>query len=187
MRDIYSDIPDNDKLYKTYAIADRFDTAGIVFIKRILQTVLKEELRNKISSILFEKYVGLPENYFARELYMNRDQIRFMRDEGMFIGLHGYDHYWLANLSEDKMKKDIDKALEVMDEFIDKDNWVMNYPYGNYNHNVIEYIKTKGCKLGLTTEVGRANLEKDDLYQLPRWDCNDFPPKSYNYMKLEKI
>lgn len=187
LRDIYSDIPDNDKLYKTYAIADRFDTAGIVFIKRILQTVLKEELRNKISSILFEKYVGLPENYFARELYMNRDQIRFMRDEGMFIGLHGYDHYWLANLSEDKMKKDIDKALEVMDEFIDKDNWVMNYPYGNYNHNVIEYIKTKGCKLGLTTEVGRANLEKDDLYQLPRWDCNDFPPKSYNYMKLEKI
>ena len=187
LRDIYSDIPDNDKLYKTYAIADRFDTAGIVFIKRILQTVLKEELRNKISSILFEKYVGLPENYFARELYMNRDQIRFMRDEGMFIGLHGYDHYWLANLSEDKMKKDIDKALEVMDEFIDKDNWVMNYPYGNYNLNVIEYIKTKGCKLGLTTEVGRANLEKDDLYQLPRWDCNDFPPKSYNYMKLEKI
>ena len=63
----------------------------------------------------------------------------------------------------------------------------MNYPYGNYNHNVVEYIRTKGCKLGLTTEVGRAALGMDDLYQLPRWDCNDFPPKSYNYMKLEKI
>ncbi len=186
-RDIYPEISSNDELLKKYAVANRFDTAETIFCKRILQTAIPEELRNKISSILFEKYVGLPENYFARELYMNRDQIRFMRDEGMFIGLHGYDHYWLANLSEDKMKKDIDKALEVMDEFIDKDNWVMNYPYGNYNHNVIEYIKTKGCKLGLTTEVGRANLEKDDLYQLPRWDCNDFPPKSYNYMKLEKI
>lgn len=186
-RDIYPEISSNDELLKKYAVANRFDTAETIFCKRILQTAIPEELRNKISSILFEKYVGLPENYFARELYMNRDQIRFMRDEGMFIGLHGYDHYWLANLSEDKMKKDIDKALEVMDEFIDKDNWVMNYPYGNYNHNVIEYIKTKGCKLGLTTEVGRANLEKDDLYQLPRWDCNDFPPKSYNYMKLEMI
>ena len=46
-----------------------------------------------------------------------------MKREGMFIGLHGYDHYWLGNLAEQEMKADIDKALEVMGEFVDGDNW----------------------------------------------------------------
>lgn len=185
-REEYPDLPSNKELYKKYAIANRFDSPETFFCKRILQTAIPEGLRNTISSILFEKYVGLPEKYFARELYMNRDQIRFMRDEGMFIGLHGYDHYWLGNLEESNMKRDIDKALEVMDEFIDRNNWVMNYPYGNCNNNVIEYIKTKGCKLGLITEVRTADLKKDNHYRLPRWDCNDFPPKSNYYIKMER-
>lgn len=71
----------------------------------MLQTVLPERLRHKISSDLFEKYVGITEEQLAYELYMTEDQIRTMKRHGMHIGLHGYDHYWLANLETNKMKK----------------------------------------------------------------------------------
>lgn len=177
----YKKLPSNNDLYAQYGIANRFDGADVVFCKRILQTAIPEKLRNEMSSKLFEKYVGLSESNFARELYMNRDQIKCMKDNGMFIGLHGYDHYWLGNLKEDEMKRDVDKALNVMSDFINKDAWVMNYPYGSYNQGVIDYIKSKGCVLGLTTIVNKAEITDGNRFTLQRLDCNDFPPKSENY------
>lgn len=178
----YSNLPSNAELYAQYGIANRFDGSDIVFCKRILQTAIPEKLRNEMSSKLFAKYVGLSESNFARELYMNPDQILCMKDNGMFIGLHGYDHYWLGNLEPEQMKRDVDKALEVMSPFIDKNAWVMNYPYGSYNQGVIDYIKSRGCILGLTTEVAPADITKENRFTLQRLDCNDFPPKSENYL-----
>ncbi|MGM9571855.1 MAG: polysaccharide deacetylase family protein [bacterium] len=177
------DYPSNDELWNQYALSSRFDDKEVVFVKRILQTVLPEKLRNQISSDLFKKYMEISEEQLAYELYMTDEQIRTMKRHGMFIGIHGYDHYWLGNLSQEQMKGDIDMALEILDEFIDKNHWVMNYPYGNYNPNVLEYIKSKGCCIGLTTEVRVAEIGKDNALKLPRLDCNDFPPKSENYNK----
>lgn len=178
------EIPSNEELYEKYAVAGRYDNKETVFVKRILQTAIPERIRNQISSELFQKYVGMPEDKFARELYMNRDQIRCMKREGMFIGVHGYDHYWLGNLTEQEMQADIDKALEIMDEFIDKDNWVLNYPYGSRNPNVLQYIETRGCKAGMTIEVEVADTARHGRYELPRLNCNDFPPKSDSYLSI---
>ncbi len=178
------DIPSNEELLEKYAVACWYDTKETIFVKRVLQAALPERMRNRISSELFRKYVGIPEDIFARELYMNRDQIRCMKREGMFIGLHGYDHYWLGNLGVQEMQADIDKALEVMDEFIERDNWVLNYPYGSYNSDVIQYIASKGCRAGMVTKVAVADTKAHGRYELPRLDCNDFPPKSSNYLNI---
>ncbi len=177
------DYPANDELFNEYAVASRFDSKETVFVKRMLQTILPEALRNRISSDLFEQYVGVSETQLAYELYMNEEHIRVMKQHGMFIGIHGYDHYWLGNLSSEEMKRDISKALVVMDAFIDRNCWVMNYPYGSYNANVLDYLKSQGACLGLTTEVRVAQIGKDNALLLPRLDCNDFPPKSENYKR----
>ncbi|UZQ50530.1 polysaccharide deacetylase family protein [Clostridium kluyveri] len=171
----------NEKLFKKYAVASRFDPKEVIFVKRILQTVLPEKLRNIITSYMFEQYVGIKEEVFARELYMNKEQIKCMKDNGMYIGLHGYDHYWLGSLDNSQLKEDITKALDCMSNFIDAGSWVMNYPYGSYNDDVIKYISENGCKLGLSTDVRIADLSKDTIFALPRLDTNDFPPKSENY------
>lgn len=171
----------NDELFSEYAVANRFDCKETIFVKRMLQTVLPEKLRNMISSDLFEKYVGVSEERLAYELYMTEVQIRTMKRHGMFIGIHGYDHYWLGNLNHAEMKADINKALESLSGFIDTSAWVMNYPYGNYNQAVMDYIASKGAVLGLTTEVRVAQIGIDNNLALPRFDCNDFPPKSENY------
>ena len=180
-RGVEFEYPPNDELFRTYAAANRFDSKETIFVKRMLQTVLPEVLRNRIASDLFEKYVGVSEGQLAYELYMTEEQIRVMKRHGMFIGLHGYDHYWLGELETDQMKADVDKALKTMDEFIDHNSWVMNYPYGNYNEDVLDYVKSKGAILGLTTEARVADIEKDAALELPRFDCNDFPPKSSKY------
>ena len=175
------DYPSNEEMFEKYAVANRFDGRETIFVKRMLQQVLPEVLRIRISSDLFKRYVGVPEEQLAYELYMSEEQIRTLKRHGMFVGIHGYDHYWLGKLPVDQMKEDISRGLEVMDEFIDRKHWVMNYPYGSYNSEVVDYIKGRGACLGLTTEVGIADLETDGIFELPRLDCNDFPPKSENY------
>lgn len=179
------DYPVTEDLWNQYAIGNRFDGENTIFVKRILQTALPEKLRNQIVNDLFEKYVGVSEEQLAHELYMTEEQIRMLKRQGMFIGIHGYDHYWLGNLSPEQMQTDVSKALEVMDEFIDRKQWVMNFPYGNYNNDVLNYIRAEGACIGLTTEVRVADLDKDSALKLPRLDCNDFPPKSENYRKFE--
>lgn len=180
------DYPSTEELWNTYATDERFDGKDIIFVKRILQTVLPEKLRNQIVSDLFEKYVGVSEEKLAYELYMTEEQIRTLKRHGMFIGIHGYDHYWLGNLPQKQMEADVSKALEIMDEFVDRKQWVMNYPYGSYNEKVLDFIRKEGACIGLTTEVRVADLEKDSLLKIPRLDCNDFPPKSENYKKFDK-
>lgn len=176
------DYPPTEELFQTYGVANRFDGEEVIFVKRMLQTVLPERLRNRISSKLFTKYVGVTEEQLAYELYMTKEQIRTMKRHGMFIGAHGYDHYWLGNLPPEQMREDIALALDALDEFIDRRHWVMNYPYGNYSREVVRYIKSQGACVGLTTEARAAQIGKDEALLLPRFDCNDFPPKNENYL-----
>lgn len=183
-RGVEFDIPSNEELFRAYAVTNRFDNKEIIFIKRILQTVLPEKLRTIITSHIFEKYVGMSEEKFSYELYMNYDQIKFMKKQGMYIGLHGYNHDWLGDLEPSRMKADITKAMDAMIDFIDQDSWVMNYPYGSYNEEVMKQIKVMGCKLGLTTEVKIADTNKDNYLAVPRLDTNDFPPKSENFKRV---
>ncbi len=167
----------DEAIYSRIAIPNRWDPAEVIFVKRLLQNELPEQLRTDMAKCLFEEYVGVPEDAFARELYMNMDQIRCMKEGGMFFGIHGYDHYWLGKLEQEQMERDIDRALEFFDGVMDRNNWVMNYPYGNYNDHVIEYIKGRGCTLGLSVEARVAEPEKENRFILPRLDTNDIYPK----------
>lgn len=171
-----------EELIDRYSVASRFDNKETIFVKRMLQTVLPETLRNIISSELFKKFVGIDEEILAYELYMSEEQIRTMKRHGMFIGVHGHSHYWLGNLPKEKMQEDILTSLDIMSEFINKDHWVMNYPYGSYNKDVLNFVKEQGACIGLTTDVKVADLLIDNPLELPRLDCNDFPPKSHNYL-----
>jgi len=177
------DLLDNEELFKMHAKGTRFDSKEVIFFKRILQTVLPENLRNQISSRIFAKYVGLSESKFSRELYLNHDQLRCMKKCGMYIGIHGYDHYRLANMEKNGAHLDIARALDTLGDLVDSSNWVMCYPYGSANEDVIEILKNSNCRLALTTEVKIADIKRDSCYMLPRLDTNDFLPKSYNYEK----
>lgn len=158
------------------AQANRFDSGDVIFIKRLLQVELEESLRKIITNNLFEKIVGIDESSFSRELYMDVEQLECMNRNGMHIGSHGYDHYWLGSLNKEKQKIEIERALEFLNQIgSDLNYWTMCYPYGNYNESTIELLKTYNCKLALTTEVNIADLQKYNKYTLPRLDTNDIP------------
>lgn len=168
-----------DYYFDKLAVANRFDSKEVIFVKRLLQVELDEKLRYKITSDIFQKVVGMDESAFSRELYMSMDQIKCMVDNGMHIGSHGYNHYWLNSLSKEEQAYEITKSIEFIKSVGgDVDNWTICYPYGAYDDATIEVLKDNGCKLGLTTRVDLADLNDRDgdvLYKLPRLDTNDIP------------
>jgi hypothetical protein len=175
------EIPDNDMLYTELAIPNRFDNADVIFVKRLLQHKLDKRLRDLITDLLFKEFIPISEKAFAKELYMSMDQVKLMKKNGMYFGIHGYDHYWLGLLNAQDMKRDITMALEVFNEVIDINNWVMCYPYGSYNVETLKFCKELKCLFGFTTEVAVASIPANKPLELPRLDTNDFPPKSENY------
>lgn len=175
-------IPTNRELYEKLAIPNRFDSGDVVFIKRLLQVELEESLRNTIVDNLFEQFISLDENAFAKELYMSQDQVNHMaRTDGITFGIHGYDHYWMNRLDPISLKEDISKALDVFSGIVDKKKWVCCYPYGSYSDDVISCAKKMGAVAGFGTDVAVASIDEKSRYILPRFDTNDFPPKSENY------
>lgn len=175
----------NSFYYDKLAHKSRFDTADVIFIKRLLQVELGENLRRKITDNLFEKIVGIDENSFSRELYMDIDQIKCMQRNGMHIGNHGYDHYWLGSLSKEQQRLEIEKSITFLKKVgSDIKQWTMCYPYGNYNKETIELLTEYNCKLALTTEVNIADIQNHNRFSLPRLDTNDIP-KSKDAIKNE--
>ncbi|MBR1672986.1 MAG: polysaccharide deacetylase family protein, partial [Fretibacterium sp.] len=174
-RDAYA-LESNDYYFQKLAKANRFDLKEVIFVKRLLQVELPEELRNIITDNLFRKYVSENEVAFAQELYMTEDQLRCMLRHGMYVGSHGYGHYWLDSLPREKQADEVDRGLDFLKCIgSDTENWIMNYPYGAYNNSLIEIIRNRGCKLGLSTRVAVAELTKDNAFTLPRLDTNDLP------------
>jgi len=181
----------NEEYFKKLAIANRYDSKEIIFIKRLLQVELQENLRKKILNYLFEKYIGMDEKSFSKELYINSSQIKCMYRHGMHIGAHSYDHCWLNSLSFHKQEKQVDMSLKFLKDIgIDLTNWTMCYPYSGHNKSTIEILKNKNCKLAFTSDVNFADFNVCNKYEVPRFDTNDFPKDRYapnNINKLKKV
>lgn len=161
-----------DELAKPF----RWDPAEVIFIKRILQQGIPEDLRNDLTSRLFRKFVGIPPEIFAKELYASASQIKMMQRCGMYVGSHGHSHLWLNKIDADRQADEIDRSLEFL-ELVGAPTrqWVMCYPYGAYDDSVLSLLGKRDCALALTTKRGVANLDIDGRYELPRLDTNDVP------------
>lgn len=141
----------------------------------MLQRELPEKLRNIIVDFLFSRYVSKDESSFSRELYMNIDQLKCMKRKGMYIGSHGYNHYWLNTLSREQQQEEVKLSIEFLEKVgCGTENFAFCYPHGVYNESLLSVLKEKGCSLGLTTQVGIADLNKGSL-TLPRLNTNDMP------------
>jgi len=172
-------LEDFDYYYKKLAQSSRMDTKDVIFIKRLLQVELVEDLRIKIVDTLFEKYIGMSEDAFSRELYMNEEQLKHMLRSGQHIGNHGYNHYWWNSLNEKEMSQELDLSISFLEKIgVDMNNWTACYPYGSYDDQSIKMLKERGCKLAVTTEVDIATTNKDTRFIMPRLDTNDMPNDS---------
>lgn len=184
----------NEYYLTKLAHPNRFDPGEIIFVKRLLQRELPEQLRYRIVDKLFSKYVTEDETAFAMELYMTADQLKLMAQCGMDIGGHGYTHRWLNKLPPDEQTQEICQTVNFLQSLgIDTGNWVMCYPHSAYDDSLINILKQNHCQLGLTVKSGLAELTPQNAFELQRLDTTDFPmaanasPCRWTQMVLNKL
>jgi peptidoglycan/xylan/chitin deacetylase (PgdA/CDA1 family) len=166
--------------YYTLAKPAKFDTKEVIFIKRLLQHALPSSVRGIIVNDLFKKFVGISENIFSRELYMNEDQIKTMHRKGMHFGGHGFDHYWMDKLAFEKQDSEIQKTKGFLISIgLSEDSLTYCYPYGAFNDDSITALKNNGFSAAFTTETNVVkNIDAIDPFRIPRLDTNDLPKDS---------
>ncbi len=167
---------ESDEYYwNEFATPNRWDKEDVMFVKKILQKGLNEDLRKNIIDRLFSHFVSEDETAFSDELYMSMDQLKCLKENGMYIGSHGNKHNWLASLSAKEQEQEIDSSLDFLENLgIDRLRWMMCFPYGSYNQDTLRLLKEKNCIVGLTTRVGLTSLADNPL-EMPRLDTNDLP------------
>jgi peptidoglycan/xylan/chitin deacetylase (PgdA/CDA1 family) len=168
-------LPD-ETYYTKLGIASRYDSADVMFIKNLLQYELETGIRNQIIDHLFVHFLQVDEKSFSQELYMSEGQIKYMLDNGMHIGSHGLNHYWLGKLTKEQQRTEIEASVEFLKRIgVDENYLSICYPFGSYNSDTLELLPEYGFKAGFTTEVDIAELTEEKMFTLARLDTNDLP------------
>ncbi len=165
-----------DDYFKRLAKKGVFDSKEIIFFKHMLQYELPEKLRHKIVNKFFNNIVHEDEATFAKELYLNAQQVKSLVASGMHIGCHGYDHYWWNHITKEALEEDLNKSLNFMKKHgVNMEQWTACYPYGGYDAKSIEILENRGCKAAFTVERNVAKNLVQNRFVLPRLDTNDLP------------
>lgn len=164
-----------ESYFDKLARPSKYDPKEVIFIKRLLQNELDEDLAKIFINHLFEKFVGVNDAVLNQELYMNDRHIQCMYRHGMHFGVIGYSHKRLSSLTFQEQKEEITTSIDYLKNLgIDEKQLTVSYPWNDFNIDTIDILKTHSIKAAFRGGSEPANLEAHDRYSLPRFDTNDF-------------
>ena len=168
--------PISSENIKQINLESPYDDKETVLIKRLLQFYLPENVREKITNLLFANILNKSLEEFSKILYMNKEQVKLMYSENMSFGSHGDYHSWWEYLKKDDQEKEIKNSIKFFKNLgLDTSTFSVCFPYGSYNDDTIDLLNKYNINFALTTSVGSIN-KKNILNNLtyPRYDTNDF-------------
>lgn len=150
------------------------DTQDVATFKFLFNFSLDAGVRDNIVEKLFEELIGDQES-FARELYMNWEEIKQLQRAGMLVAGHTHWHRPLSTLTEDELKTDLCISRSLLDQNLEQQElWPFSYPYGkknSYSGTAMRMLQQLGYACAFNTECG-ANTPGTAVFELHRIDCN---------------
>ena len=154
-----------------------------IFLKTILNNLDQEKPRftKKIFNFCFSK---IYQKKIFKNFYLNSKDIIELKNIGMKIGCHSYQHKVLSKMSYKQQYRDISKSINFLSRILKKKVDCFCYPYGGLsviNKNTLEILKEKKIKYSFNVDSKNWSTKSDKLL-IPRFDCNEFKfGKIYKY------
>mgnify|MGYP001384906112 FL=1 len=104
--------------------------------------------------------------------YLNWDEIRKLKEEGVTIGAHSHTHAHMPDLSIDEVKKEIEISNKIFLKELGEIPSLFAYPYGETSNEIINLIKNYKFKVAFGQHSGIIN-ETSNMYYLPRFSLNE--------------
>ena len=114
------------------------------------------------------------------------DQLRELKREGFYIGSHSVAHSDLSKQksNEDgkaylaRLKKEIFRSKEIIDQKLGQDTLIFSYPFGRRNQTVVSLSREAGYKIAVTVDRGGNPFFADPFLikrdQILKRDMNRF-------------
>ena len=136
---------------------------------------------------LFKKY-NIPVTLFVttgtiannNKSYLNWDQIRKLRDEGVIIGAHSHTHAHMPDINIEEVRYEIELSNKIFLRELGKIPTLFAFPYGEANSEIIELLKEYKFKVAFGQHSGVIN-ETSNMYYLPRFSLNE------KYAEIERV
>ncbi len=104
--------------------------------------------------------------------YLNWNQIRKLKDEGVTIGAHSHTHAHMPDLSIDEIIQEIEVSNKIFLKELGEIPTLFAFPYGETSSEIIEIIKDYKFKVAFGQHSGVIN-ETSNMYYLPRFSLNE--------------
>jgi poly-beta-1,6-N-acetyl-D-glucosamine N-deacetylase len=105
--------------------------------------------------------------------YMTWDQIRELDANSLVtIGNHSHSHEYLIDWSDDKIKKDLQTAINIFKKEINYSPSTFSYPFGEYSSSLKKIVQDLNFRYAFGQHSGVIDQTKDFL-ELPRFPINE--------------
>ncbi|MDB4812449.1 polysaccharide deacetylase family protein [Candidatus Pelagibacter sp.] len=161
------------KIIKKIETKGFYDDKTDIIIKRLLQSELPKQLREKICDKLFKR-LNVDKN-ILNSMYMNDSHLLKLKSYGHEIGLHTLNHLWLSKLSKSNQFIELTKGLKLLKrKRLVNENWSCCYPFGDYNKDTINILKKLKCTAAFTVKNKPQDINSFKKLEINRLDCNKF-------------
>jgi len=104
--------------------------------------------------------------------YLNWDEIRQLKAEGVVIGSHSHTHGHLANFTLAELQKEIEISNKIFLKEIGEIPNLFAFPYGEADEKFFDLLKNYKFKVAFGQHSGSIN-ETSNLYYLSRFSLNE--------------
>ena len=104
--------------------------------------------------------------------YLNWDQIRKLKEEGVMIGAHSHTHAHMPDLEIQEVKEEIELSNKIFLKELGEIPSLFAFPYGEASSEIIKLIKDYKFKVAFGQHSGIIN-ETSNMYYLPRFSLNE--------------
>ncbi|MBL0686238.1 MAG: polysaccharide deacetylase family protein [Sulfurospirillum sp.] len=98
--------------------------------------------------------------------YLTWEQLKEIKEYGS-IEFHSYAHNHMTEVSDEDLKKDFEKGLEILKKELNVVPKAFSYPYGEYNLRVQKIAKSYGFDAIINQNMGAVS-DFSNLYDLDR-------------------
>ena len=132
----------------------------------------KEILHDVIDIIFYDRFKN--EKNFIKQYYLTPQEIKSMANGGMNIGAHSHSHPYLTKIGNKDMQQEILQSFDYLEKMVQTKIESFSYPYGIYNEEVIEFMKTTNALYSYTTAYCIKTTLEQARYTIPRIDASEF-------------
>jgi peptidoglycan/xylan/chitin deacetylase (PgdA/CDA1 family) len=155
------------------------DLDANIVVKKIINYLFYDFDLSEILDYAAREFLKCSITEMSSTWYLSEQDIREIDTSGMRIGSHGSTHRLLSKLNSSEIFNELHESKVTLERLLGKTVDEFCYPYGgsdSYNQVVKDALSS--LHYSVSHDVSARRISKEDFqnkYELPRFDCNEFP------------